>query len=208
MLQSPDRRRSRRVVVALALVALGVGGLLVGCDNDNTAPRGLPFGQESLPAPVPASPGSAVADAPRQLTVAGRSAPVDAVKTRPDGALVPPTDVRRVAWWVDSGVPGSGRGTVVITGHINDVRQGVGFASSFVHLKIGDRVMLAGERTEWTYRVTAVRSYDKRDQLPVGELNRLDGPERLALVTCGGAFIGPPFGYQDNDIAWADRVPG
>lgn len=188
------------------IVAAVVAVVATGCGADDRAASGLPFGQESLPAPVAARPGDDVADAPQRLTVAGRTAPVDAVKTRPDGALVPPTDVRRVAWWIDSAVPGSGKGTVVVTGHINDVAQGNGFASSFVHLVPGDRVTLSGARTRWTYRVTSVRSYDKRDQLPAGELNRLDGPERLALVTCGGPFIGPPLGYQDNDIAWAERV--
>ena len=33
-----------------------------------------------------------------------------------------------------------------------------------------------------------------------------DGPETLALVTCGGAFVGPPLGYADNIIAWATRA--
>jgi hypothetical protein len=34
----------------------------------------------------------------------------------------------------------------------------------------------------------------------------LEGPEALALVTCGGNFVGPPLGYEDNIIAFASPV--
>ena len=51
-----------------------------------------------------------------------------------------------------------------------------------------------------------VQKADKEKGFPAEELNRLDGPETLALVTCGGAFVGPPLGYADNIIAWATRA--
>lgn len=41
------------------------------------------------------------------------------------------------------------------------------------------------------YRVTRIASVHEGG-LPTGDLNRLDGPETLILVTCGGKFTGPP----------------
>ena len=108
----------------------------------------------------------------------------------------------------DSAFPGSGAGTVVITGHINDVYQGDGFGKKFSTLEIGSVVTVAGAGGQtWNYRIEAVDHYGKDGELPVERLNSLDGPETLALITCGGEFVGPPFGYEDNDVAWGTPVP-
>lgn len=46
--------------------------------------------------------------------------------------------------------------------------------------------------------------YDKASAaLPTTRLNRLERSELLALITCGGEFVGAPLGYADNVIAWA-----
>lgn len=148
-------------------------------------------------------------DAPVKLSIGDTSAPTDPVKTDTEGVLLPPRDVHRLGWWADSSLPGSGAGSIVITGHIDDVAQGVGFAKSFTALKSGDTVILAGkDGKSWTYRVNGVDSVSKQGGLPTERLNRRDGPETLALITCGGQFVGPPLGYANNEIAWAERVSG
>ena len=86
----------------------------------------------------------------------------------------------RSGWWADSAFPGSGAGTVVITGHINDVYQGDGFGKKFSTLEIGSVVTVAGAGGQtWNYRIEAVDHYGKDGELPVERLNSLDGPETL-----------------------------
>ncbi len=60
-----------------------------------------------------------------------------------------------------------------------------------------------GDGSSRRYRVDRVMSVGKDGELPLGELNRLDGPETLMLVTCGGEFVGPPLGYANNDFVFA-----
>jgi len=193
---------ARAAPAVLAGAVLLIAALLItGCGTEQRAPE---HGRQSeLQAPL-----SAVADspaAPQTLTVQGVSAPTRAVQTDAAGALLPPQDVAEVGWWVDSALPGSGRGTIVITGHIDEAEQGDGFAKRFTVLQTGDTVQLTtadGRRLD--YRIIRRQQADKESGFPADELNRLDGPERLALVTCGGAFVGPPLGYRDNIIAWAE----
>lgn len=183
---------------ALAVSLALLGG---GCAAEPGTPvRGN--AQESMPPPVLADPGSG---APAQLTVDGRTAQVIAVETDANGVLLPPRDIAQVGWWAGSARPGSGAGTVVVTGHVDDVDQGTGFAARFTSLSPGDTVELAGAgQNRHRYRITRAGAVAKEGGLPVDELNRLDGPETLALVTCGGPFVGPPLGYRDNIVVFAD----
>lgn len=194
----------RRLCGAAALTVL----LCVsGCSDDSDQPvRVLATGQEDLPPALEAAVDNPAT--PMQLRIGSEAAVVLAIKTTSGGSLIPPEDVSKVGWWADSAFPGSGTGTVVITGHINDVYAGDGFGKKFSSLTPGSVVTLTGEDGhEWTYRIDAVDEYRKDGELPVERLNRMDGPETLALITCGGEFVGPPLGYEDNDIAWATRIP-
>ncbi|BDH57353.1 class F sortase [Tsukamurella sp. PLM1] len=195
------RRAAGLAVAAAALIALtGCGSV----DGTAVAPSSNPSAQSDLRPPVSAT--ATESSAPATVTVGGTDAPVDAVATDAQGALYPPTDVARVGWWVDSALPGSGAGSIVITGHVDDARQGDGFAKRFSALAQGDRVTLRGkDGATVSYRVTRTASVTK-GALPTDDLNRLDGPETLILVTCGGRFIGPPLGYENNDLVYAERA--
>ncbi|KXO91837.1 peptidase C60 [Tsukamurella pulmonis] len=190
------------VVTAAAVLALtGCGGTVEGTA---AAPSSDPSAQSDLRPPVNAT--AAEPTAPVTVTVDGAAAPIDAVATDAQGALYPPTDVRRVGWWVDSALPGSGAGSVVVTGHVDDARQGTGYAERFSGLARGAEVTLTGkDGTAVRYRVTRTTSV-RKGVLPTDDLNRLDGPETLILVTCGGRFIGPPMGYENNDLVYAERA--
>lgn len=195
-------RRSAAVVAAVALVALAGCGSTV--DGTAAAPSSNPSAQSDLRPPVSAT--ASEPTTPVAVTVDGHKAAIDAVATDSQGALYPPTDVARVGWWVDSALPGSGAGSVVVTGHVDDARQGTGFAKRFSALKAGDRVELTGrDGATVAYRVTRTASVSK-GVLPTDDLNRLDGPETLILVTCGGRFVGPPMGYENNDLVYAERA--
>lgn len=198
--------RSRTVIAALAGVALLLAG---GCAEAtesvaDSAPRSTPQepGKHDMPPPI-----VVIADdpaAPITLTIGDTSAPTDPVATDAAGVLLPPQDVSRLGWWADSSLPGSGAGSIVVTGHIDDIAQGDGFAARFAGLSEGDEVALElGDGSSRRYRVDRVMSVGKDGELPLGELNRLDGPETLMLVTCGGEFVGPPLGYANNDFVFA-----
>ncbi|RQO45547.1 class F sortase [Rhodococcus sp. KBW08] len=181
--------------------------LIGGCSDDGDSPtRVLATGQQDLPPAVRAAVDGP--DVPTTLRTGNSTADILPIKTTTDGSLIPPEDVSEIGWWADSAFPGSGAGTVVITGHINDIYQGDGFGKKFSTLEIGSVVTVAGAGGQtWNYRIDAVDHYGKDGELPVERLNSLDGPETLALITCGGEFVGPPFGYEDNDVAWGTPVP-
>lgn len=194
-----------RVRTLVCLLALGFS-LLVGCSTrEAESPPATSSAQVDLPSPVAARTDDP--SAPKHIVVDGDSAVTDPVATDTTGALLPPQDVHRLGWWVDSALPGSSKGTIVVTGHVDDAAQGQGFAARFGSLAPGSDVAVTtvgGDTIH--YRVRNVQSSDKEKAFPADELNRLDGPETLALVTCGGPFVGPPLGYADNIIAWATRA--
>lgn len=191
------------VVRRLLIVLMTVGALvLTSCGSPQEAPQTQTGAQESLPPPVLAESGEP--STPARLTVDGATAPTQTVDTDDDGVLLPPIDVQQLGWWVGSAQPGSGAGTIVITGHVDDVEQGDGFAARFADLEADDAVAVTtADGSVHRYRVTEAAAVNKEGGLPVGELNRLDGPETLALVTCGGPFVGPPLGYRDNIVVFA-----
>lgn len=197
-----SRRTAALVVSAAAVLSLlGCGSTV---DGAASAPSSNPSAQSDLRPPVAAT--ASEPTTPVTVTVGGADAPIDAVATDSQGALYPPTDVSRVGWWVDSALPGSGAGAVVLSGHVDDARQGVGYAKRFSALKTGDRVELTGkDGARIAYRVTRTVSVNK-GVLPTDDLNRLDGPETLIMVTCGGRFVGPPMGYENNDLVYAERA--
>ncbi|MDV6273528.1 hypothetical protein R3Q06_08460 [Rhodococcus erythropolis] len=67
-------------------------------------------------------------------------------------------------------------------------------------------MFLVGGGQVWNYRIDAVDRYGKDGDLTVERLNSLGGAETIALITCGDEFVGPPFGYEDNDVAWGTPV--
>lgn len=198
-------RRLIRILCALAAVAALVATAACGTE-EATPSTSSTQAQANLRPPVSAV--SHDRSTPKSLVIDGASAPTVSVATDAAGTLLPPTDIARLGWWVDSALPGSGAGTIVVAGHVDDVKQGTGYAARFATLKAGDTVAVdTADGATHAYRVTRVVDARKdgrgADAVPFDELNRLDGPETLALVTCGGPFIGPPLGYRDNIVVFA-----
>ncbi|WP_440712328.1 class F sortase [Gordonia sp. FQ] len=186
----------------LAVLAILATALLAGCGTQSAAPSSQTGAQRSLPPPVVTHTDDA--SAPVRIAVGGQSAPTRTVDTDADGVLLPPKDIHELGWWIGSARPGSGAGTIVVTGHVDDVDLGTGFAARFATLKPGDPIEVdTADQAVHRYRVTTTEEVSKEGGLPVDRLNRLDGPETLALVTCGGPFVGPPLGYRDNVVVFA-----
>jgi sortase (surface protein transpeptidase) len=158
---------------------------------------------------VPAGLG-ALSDAPAAEPPVALRVPaidVDAV-VRPvgveaDGSMtVPPAD--EVGWYRFGPAPGE-PGTAVLAAHVDfDGRPGAFFRLR--DLAVGDEVVVAtadGGRS--AYAVVAVERVPK-DELAATPTFARDGPPRLALVTCGGAFDRSARSYVDNVVAYAEPV--
>jgi hypothetical protein len=134
----------------------------------------------------------------------GRTAPVLDSGVHADGSLVIPDDPATVGWWNGGALAGDAFGSVVIAGHVDSARYGIGAMAQLKTLQTGDVVELRSAGHSQKYRVTV------RKELPQAELAartdafRQDIPPRLVLITCGGAFDPNRHRYQDNLIIFAD----
>jgi hypothetical protein len=151
--------------------------------------------------------GAGVSFRPTQLVLpGGRSAPVLDSGVHADGSLVIPEDPATVGWWNGGALAGDAFGSVVVAGHVDSARYGVGAMAQLKTLKTGDVVDLRSAGHSQRYRVAV------RKELPQAELAgrtdafRQDIPPRLVLITCGGAFDPNRHRYQDNLIIFADPV--
>jgi len=123
--------------------------------------------------------------------------------TATQGALAVPDDPSVLGWWSTGARPGSGVGSVVVDGHVDSARDGLGVFAALRALTVGQRVEVvdqAGRR--WSYRVTGRRSYPKT-ALADSDVFDQSVSERLVLVTCGGVFDRLTRHYADNVVVYA-----
>ncbi|GAB3068635.1 hypothetical protein GCM10027080_06860 [Pedococcus soli] len=121
------------------------------------------------------------------------------------GDMVIPADPRVAGWYRFGAAPGSSSGATVIAAHVDDARYGIGPLARLGTLHRGDTVTLTAGRDELRYRVTRVLRLDK-GELDTDDLFDRDGPARLHLVTCGGAFDRTTGHYEDNIVVVATPV--
>ena len=132
-----------------------------------------------------------------------RSASIDSVGITAAGELDVP-DASSVGWYqFGAGVDGGG-GSTVLAAHIAfNGRDGV--FRDLADVAPGAEVVIERDGEPITYRVTEIVQYSK-EGLPIADLFREDGPERLVLITCGGSFNTQIRSYDDNVVAIAERV--
>ncbi|MFI5736396.1 class F sortase [Kribbella sp. NPDC051587] len=183
--------------IALAGIALAiVGGYLQFGDRAGAAAPDLPT--TTTPAPLPqhaARPSHPTPVAPSRKPAArpGRpirltiprlqvSAAVLGIATE-QGALIPPSNPRKLGWWSGGAQPGARLGSAVITGHT--VHTGGGAFDNLERLQPGDTVGVATSRGDLSYRVAAVTTYRKQ-ALAKNAAHIFDQtvPGRLVLITC------------------------
>lgn len=136
----------------------------------------------------------------------GAGAPVTSSGLHPDGSLVIPDDPAVVAWWNGGALAGDAFGSVVIAGHVDSARYGLGVMAQLRTLKPGQVVELRSGVRRSSYRVTARTSLPQAELAARTDAFRQDTPPRLVLITCGGAFDPVRHRYQDNLIIYARPI--
>lgn len=150
---------------------------------------------------------SASPETPRTLRVQVASADIDSavrpVGVSPDGQMALPARPEVLGWYRFGPAPGAGTGSVVLAGHLDSKRYGLGPLVGLRQVEVGDGVRVArSDGRAKSYTVLDVRRYDRR-ALPE-ELFARTGPERLRIITCGGDYLPDAGGYQQNLVVTAE----
>lgn len=163
----------------------------------------------AVPPPTTTSVSGAIDPArwPRSIRIdaIGVDAPVDPVGLETDGSMQVPTRGERVGWYQRGSVPGQ-PGTAALTAHVDTRRGGQGAFIRLNELRPGDTVEIvdaSDTRTQW--RVTG-RERRAKEDLPADTLFARNGPPRLVLITCGGAFDASARSYADNVLVYAEPL--
>ena len=109
-----------------------------------------------------------------------------------------PQDVDTVGWYRFGPAPGSTTGSAVLSGHVDDYRQGAGVFARIGDLGPGDPVRIvdqAGISRDFT---VVAREEWAKGEVPLDRLFDRGGSSRMVLVTCGGSFNSSTLGYDDN----------
>jgi hypothetical protein len=141
-----------------------------------------------------------------RLGAAGIDAPVAASAIDvAHGVLGIPADIHRTGWWRDGAAPGAAAGTILVAGHVDSARGGIGALFRLHLARVGDRVELdTASGHAFAYRIVSVRSY-RKDALPTAVYSDT-GRARLVIVTCGGPFDAVSGHYRDDVVVTAVPV--
>ncbi|MFF3258680.1 class F sortase [Streptomyces sp. NPDC002932] len=195
-----------RLTRAAGLIPAAAAALVLLLGSPLAEPSGG-TGPRSGPAPTAAAPLPAALPAARpvRIDIPGLrvSAPLVGLTLDSRGRLgVPDPADRNLAGWYRDGVPPGSPGNAIVVAHVDTATGPAAFAGldalppgSTVEVRRADRRIA-------TFRVYAVREYEKRD-FPS---TRVYGPTKdaqLRLLTCGGAYDRSAGGYQSNVVAFA-----
>ncbi len=97
-----------------------------------------------------------------RISTIGVVAPVVPVGVDATGAMVIPEQVSTLGWYQYSAQPGGTAGSMVIAGHVDSARQGLGVLFRLRDVPIGARIELTGTSGKiWDYRVIAREEFAK-----------------------------------------------
>jgi hypothetical protein len=214
-----------RIAIALGLAAGLVGAVIAVDAARHDIPARAHLNPAVVATPTPAgtlrSPASAPSPAatagtptsqtypfrPTGLTLAsGATAPVDPAGVGADGALEVPADPSRVGWWDGGALVGEPFGSVVLAGHLDSLRYGMGVLVELRNLRIGDVVLVTGPGRSQRFRVTETWAVPKAQLGTTAEAFRQDIPNRLVLITCAGPYDHVAHAYPDNLVVVATPI--
>lgn len=154
----------------------------------------------STTVPAPAAP---VTPARLRVPAIGLDAEVVPVGLRPDGQMEVPS-ATAVGWYRLGPAPGAD-GSSVLAAHVDYAGQRGAFFD-LRSLPIGAEVLVDGDGATRRFVVSA-REQVAKAEVQLDRYFTADGPARITLITCGGAFDGGAGHYVDNIIVTADLVP-
>lgn len=132
----------------------------------------------------------------------GLDAAIVPVAIRPDGQMEVP-DAADVGWYRLGPQPGA-PGSAVLAAHVDfGGRRGAFF--DLRQIPIGAEVTIEGLGTTRTFTVSGREQVAKTD-VQLDQYFTAEGPARLTLITCGGAFDRGIGHYEDNIIVTATPV--
>jgi hypothetical protein len=132
------------------------------------------------------------------LPALGVDADVVPVGVDAAGLLEIPKDVSTVGWYRFGPAPGAAAGSAVLTGHVDDVNQGVGVFGRIGDLGPDDSVTVTdADGAARNFTVLSREEWNK-SEVPLDRLFDRAGEPRLVLITCGGSFDDSTLGYDDN----------
>ena len=205
-------RRATAALLGGSLLA--VGGPVGWYATSDRAPE--PYGASVVerfgePAPAPQGVGTASArladlvlpadpraDPPVEVRFAGLAVPVDRVGLDGRRQVVVPEDVRRAGWYEPGVAPGAAAGSAVLVGHVDDREQGLGAFAEVRRLAAGDQIEVrTASGRSLSYDVVSLEQFPK-SEAPMTRLFDQDGPHRLVLISCAGAFDPATRSYAEN----------
>lgn len=183
----------------MALIALGLS-LVAGCGMETpsaTEAPGLVQQDESVnPTPYPTG---------IEIPKIGVKGPLGRTDVDKDNVLIVSdlSDPKRIDWYERGGIPGDVGFPAVIISHVNGHGNPGGFADLHKLVR-GDTVVVErGDGTRLGFIVDTVNKYNKA-KFPTAEVYKPSPTvPKLVLITCGGKFVGPPTGYEDNIVVTA-----
>jgi hypothetical protein len=120
-----------------------------------------------------------------------------------DGELAVPERVQQVGWWDGGAEAGDPFGSVVIAGHVDSAKEGIGFFVRLLKVRADDVVVLRGAGHSASYRVDSVTSVPKGALATASGAFEQTGDHRLVLITCTGAYDRARGGYEKNLVVSA-----
>jgi hypothetical protein len=151
------------------------------------------------------SPKSMEPSKPTRVSIASLGIRADVVEVgqADDGSIAPPVEdpINTVGWYGLGPTPGE-PGTAVLVGHVDTDNQAAVF-HNLREIKAGKLIEVSRkDRRVATFKVDSVESFPKT-AFPADRVLTHDDVPRLALVTCGGEWLGGRHGYADNVIVFA-----
>lgn len=177
--------------------------------------RGVSGGAHSRVGVAPdreeASQTSARGREPVFLTIAdlGVESPVTRTWMDEHGTIFVPEDVTTTGWFAGSKRLSAPYGSTVIVGHRDSATQGSGALFGIEELSRGAAITVTSRSgTQHAYSVESVEFIDK-SALPQAapRVFTRQGPHRLVLITCGGAFDEGARSYMSNIVVTALPAP-
>jgi hypothetical protein len=127
-----------------------------------------------------------------------------------DLGVVVPEDVSLTGWYDRSKRLDARKGATVIVGHRDARSQGPGALYGIEELQIGESIEVMGNdgllRAFTVSRVEVINKSDLPARAP--DIFSRNGPARLVLITCGGAFDEPARSYVSNIVVTATPATG